>query len=284
VILFLTAFSSVLPSLDCLISTFPNPLCEVTVLIPIYNKAHYLGLSIPSIFNLSIDLTRVCVLCYNDGSSDNSTDVVREYQRHHPSISLIDGVSNRGTLYSRIQLVIATRTPWLVFLDPDDEFFGRGMVVALDLIKRTDADIVQFGCRQVYRDRDKMRLCWREPRRIVMATARNLTEYWLNGRVDVHLHRKVWRTELFQRAIWSMPEELREKRILRTQDVLLYGHVLLQMKGVYRFIPTIGEIRHWGWPDNSQSAAYQPKTDTQVQMDFVSNWTLDNFGRCIRPG
>jgi hypothetical protein len=77
---------------------------------------------------------------------------------------------------------------------------------------------------------------------------------------------------------------LREKRILRCQDVLLYGHVLLLMKGLYRYIPVLGAMRFVGWGDNSQSSAYQTRMLADENREFVVNWTVAHFGRGIRPG
>jgi glycosyltransferase involved in cell wall biosynthesis len=232
---------------------------------------------------LPIDSRRVCILCYDDGSPDNTVDEVRKYQRGHPQVFLIVGEANRGTLHARIRLIEETTTPWLTFLDPDDELFGNGLPEALEISKKTGADIVQFGFRMVFRSKRSRMMCWREPKGIVSADWRNLTKLWLDGKVDVHLHRKVWRTELFKMAVSSMPEDLKGMRILRSQDMLLYAYVLLNMRGVYRYIKTIGESRHFGWPDNSQSEYYQPINVTRRQVGFVLNWTEKLFGRAVLP-
>jgi glycosyltransferase involved in cell wall biosynthesis len=269
------------PDLTSFATTKPKFGYEVTILIPIFNKAHYLSLSLPSIFNLPIRPYRVCVLCYDDGSSDNTVASIREYQRDHPRLFLIEGKVHKGTLWARIQLIEATKTPWLVFLDPDDELVGSGLERALDLIQKTGADIVQFGCRQVVRRRKRTSGCWREPRIGTTADVKDLTRLWVRGRVDVHVHRKVWSTELFQRAVRFMDPKLRHMLILRAQDTLLYGHVLLVMKGFYRYIPVVGEIRHCGWPDNSKSTVLQSKAEKGKQVHFVANWTARYFGRAI---
>jgi glycosyltransferase involved in cell wall biosynthesis len=253
------------------------PGCEITVLIPIYNKARYLNLSIGSIFRLPIDPRLLCILCYDDGSTDSSTKKIKSLQQNNPRLFFLRSETNRGTLFARIALIEAVTTPWMVFLDPDDEFVGNGLVEAFQLAKSRKADIVQFGCRMALRFRPNLTRCWREPRRISVANRTNLIPIWLKGRIDVHLHRKVWKTELFQRAVSSMPDDLKEMRILRTEDTLLYGYVLLNMKGLYYYIRTVGEIRHYGWPDCSQSQAYQPRNATNSQMQFVENWIQQLF-------
>jgi hypothetical protein len=105
----------------------------------------------------------------------------------------------------------------------------------------------------------------------------NLTKCWLSGRVDVHLHRKIWRTTLFQGAVRSIPSDIRERRVCRCEDRLLSGFVMLHLKGIYRYIRTVGEIRHYGWPDNSMSHAYQSGEKTAEDCDFAWNWTERHF-------
>jgi glycosyltransferase involved in cell wall biosynthesis len=254
--------------------------CELSVLMPIYNKAAYLNVSINSIAALPIDPERICTFCYDDASSDESVEIIKTRQRTMSRLFLIRGTTNRGTLHARIRLVEAAPTPWIVFLDPDDEFTGSGVREALNLIKSTGSDIVQFGCRMATRNQKPNSGCWREPSGVSVLDRIGLRMRWVNGQVDVNMHRKVWRTDLFQRAIRGMGD-FRELRILRLEDTLLYGFVLLNMAGSYRYIKTVGEIRRFGWKDNSQSERYQPKEESWRQGSFVKNWTLRVFGKSV---
>jgi glycosyltransferase involved in cell wall biosynthesis len=230
---------------------------------------------------LPIDLRRVCVLCFDDASTDRSSALLHEYEKRDRRFSVLREEVNRGTLYARIRLIEATTSEWLAFLDPDDELSGSGLPEALDLATKSDVDIVQFGCRMVYRARKRTVRCWREPSAITVLDRNHLTKYWLRGRVDVHLHRKIWRTEVFKRAVAAMPQHLRAMRILRMEDTLLSGYFLLHMTRKYQYIRTIGEIRHFGWPDNSQSATYQSWNETSRQCLFVANWTGRLFGAVV---
>jgi glycosyltransferase involved in cell wall biosynthesis len=256
--------------------------CELTVLLPVYNKAHYLLMSLGSIQRLEQGHDRFCVLCYDDYSTDNSVAMIESYHKSNPlmRLKLIRGEVNRGTLYARIKLVEAARSKFMVFLDPDDEFYGQGVADALQLIKgESNLDLVQFACREVYRNRTGLHGCWREPRVTERIDQVELMKLCVGGKIDVHLHRKIWRTKLFQRAVNAMPEWLREKRVLRTQDVLLYAYVLLNMTGKYQFLTTVGEIRHAGWPDNSQSMAYyRARGEKKEHCNFVRNWTVKLLG------
>jgi glycosyltransferase involved in cell wall biosynthesis len=253
--------------------------CDVTVLIPIFNKAHYFQYSFPSIDRLPIDPTRVCILCYDDGSTDSSVEMLREFQLRNPRLFVIVGDRNLGTLHARIALIEAIGTRWAAFLDPDDEFIGSGFPKALDVAIQTDADIVQFACVQRIRNEPPLLDCWREPKGITEATPANLTELWLTGLVDTHVHRKIWRTEILKRAVSYMPDELRHSGIRQCQDLLIWAYMLKNMTGMYRFVNEVGELKHEGWPDNSQSQAYQAWDITQERDLFVKDWVAEMYGR-----
>jgi glycosyltransferase involved in cell wall biosynthesis len=221
------------------------------------------------------------VICYDDASTDNSVQLLSGYARD-PRFRLLRGLVNRGTLYARIRLIEAARSPRLAFLDPDDEFAGAGLAEALDVARASEAlDIVQFRCLQAIRNQAPKSPCWREPRVSGDLDRATLQRLWLAEKVDAHVHRKVWRTDLWQRAVAAMPPGLREARILRTEDILLYGFALLHMTGKYRYIPTVGEIRHLGWADNSLSTAYQTQEQRKLQRSMVANWTLEVFGKAM---
>jgi len=55
------------------------------------------------------------ILCYDDGSTDNSVAVAREL-----GLEIITGSPNRGVAHARNQLVTASTTEWVHFHDADD--------------------------------------------------------------------------------------------------------------------------------------------------------------------
>jgi glycosyltransferase involved in cell wall biosynthesis len=264
------------PNLNCAIHhRLPN--CEITILMPIYNKAHYLELSLGSILKLPHQ-NRICILCYDDGSTDNLHSTIQPFQNDNPRFRMIGDEKNRGILYARIRLIESVDTPWLAFLDPDDELYGSGLPRALEVAKLTGASIVQFGCRMVIRMQTNRMSCWREPVGITVLNVSQLTQLWLNKVIDVHLHRKVWRTSIFQSGVAEIPNIIRRKRIARMEDRWLYGYFLKKMTGEYRYIPDVGEIRHFGWIDSSSTEEYQSKNTTREQKQFVAQWTREEFG------
>jgi glycosyltransferase involved in cell wall biosynthesis len=216
-----------------------------------YNKGHYLNRSLSSIFRLPIEHSRIEIILVDDASQDNTTIIAALFQKQDSRITLYCLGRNVGTHKSRIFAVQVVRTPFLVFLDPDDEFTGAGLHEALKVITSEQADIVEFGCHTVTPTKI-IRYCWLRPRTRT-ADPDHLQTMFYKGQINSHLHRKIFRTAVYQDAIQSMPDYVLNSRILRYEDKLHFTFIIHKMTGMYRYLPALGEYRYWGLEDNSQS-------------------------------
>lgn len=62
---------------------------DLTVIIPVYNTEKYLRRCLDSIVHQEeIEKCSLRVLCINDGSTDNSENIIREYVEKYPFIEL----------------------------------------------------------------------------------------------------------------------------------------------------------------------------------------------------
>jgi glycosyltransferase involved in cell wall biosynthesis len=91
-----------------------NPL--VSVLMPCYNASKYIGEAIRSILNQSFQDFELII--YNDGSTDNSLDIIQSIES--PKISVISSPHNQGIAYSRNQLIQVAKGKYLAMFDADD--------------------------------------------------------------------------------------------------------------------------------------------------------------------
>ena len=64
---------------------------KVSILIPIYNTEKYLCQCLESVVNQT--LKDIEIICINDGSSDGSLDIIKEYQSNDDRIKIIDKVN-----------------------------------------------------------------------------------------------------------------------------------------------------------------------------------------------
>jgi glycosyltransferase involved in cell wall biosynthesis len=96
-----------------------NP--KVSVIIPTYNRAEYLGRSIQSVLNQTYQDFELIIV--DDGSTDNTRDIVAQF--HDKRLNYIRHETNLGVAAARNSGVRAARGIYLAFQDSDDEWLEQ---------------------------------------------------------------------------------------------------------------------------------------------------------------
>jgi glycosyltransferase involved in cell wall biosynthesis len=91
---------------------------KVSVIIPVYNTAPYLRRCLDSV--ISQTLRDIEIICVNDGSTDESGEILREYAAIDNRIMIIDFKENRGVSVARNVGIEAVRGEYIGFVDSDD--------------------------------------------------------------------------------------------------------------------------------------------------------------------
>lgn len=89
----------------------------VSVIMPMYNRAHIVGRALESVFRQS--LKEIEILVVDDGSTDDSVAVVKEYQKEHPNLFLFEA-AHGGPGPARNVGIQNARGKYIAFLDSDD--------------------------------------------------------------------------------------------------------------------------------------------------------------------
>lgn len=92
---------------------------KVSVVIPVYNREKYISKAIESILNQS--LTDFEIICVDNGSTDRTKDVIREYVKRDKRVRLIENYRNI-IAYSYNLGIDAARGEYIAQLDSDDEY------------------------------------------------------------------------------------------------------------------------------------------------------------------
>ena len=117
---------------------------KVSIIIPVYNSEKYLDECLKSVINQT--LKEIEIICVNDGSKDNSLEILKKYQEKDPRIVVIDK-KNAGVSAARNDGMNAARGEYIEFLDSDDRIDKETCETAYNMIKDKDADILCFGWR-----------------------------------------------------------------------------------------------------------------------------------------
>lgn len=119
----------------------------VSIIIPVYNSGCFLRRCLSSVQNQSY--SNIEVLCIDDGSTDNSNEIIKDYASSDKRFRCIcKEHSNAGE--ARNVGIAASSGKYLMFLDSDD-FFAPNMVEsALETALSTNADITIFQYKLYY--------------------------------------------------------------------------------------------------------------------------------------
>lgn len=91
---------------------------KVSVVVPCYNVAAYVGRALLSLANQS--LHDIEIICVDDASTDNTVAILKECARLDLRIRIIENEKNMGVGPTRNRGIDAARGEYVAFLDPDD--------------------------------------------------------------------------------------------------------------------------------------------------------------------
>ena len=94
-------------------------MAKVSVILPVYNAGKYLHQCMDSIVNQT--LKDIEIICVDDGSSDNSLEILRQYAEKDERVKVI-AQANGGAGAARNNGLRAATGEYLSFLDSDDFF------------------------------------------------------------------------------------------------------------------------------------------------------------------
>ena len=118
----------------------PSPL--VSVVLPVYNVGEYIAECLESLCKQTYD--RLEIICIDDGSTDDSVDVIEKYAVGDNRIRLVRQ-KNCGTVIARNRAVSMTTGDYVMFVDPDDALRLDTIETLINKLKTTPVDILQYG-------------------------------------------------------------------------------------------------------------------------------------------
>lgn len=90
---------------------------KISIIIPIYNSEKYINKCIDSILNQTYKDYELILI--NDGSKDNSLNIIKDYEKKYDFIKVYDQ-KNSGPAVTRTNGIKYANTPYIMFIDSDD--------------------------------------------------------------------------------------------------------------------------------------------------------------------
>lgn len=113
---------------------------DISVIIPVYNREKLIKNALNSVLKQTI-ADKVEIICVDDGSTDKTVEVIKEYQKKHENIFLFQQ-ENSGPGVARNLGIDNAHGEYILFLDSDDWVPERAYELLLNYAKEKDADVV----------------------------------------------------------------------------------------------------------------------------------------------
>ena len=115
--------------------------CTISVIIPVFNTERYLEECLDSVLHQT--LNGIEIIAINDGSTDHSLNILQEYAKKDPRISIINQ-PNLGVFVARNRGILRACGEFVCFLDSDD-FYPSDGTLKLLYTKAKEHDVLICG-------------------------------------------------------------------------------------------------------------------------------------------
>lgn len=125
---------------------------KVSVVIPVYNVEEFLDDCLNSIVNQT--LSDIEIICINDGSTDNSLEILKGYAEKDNRIQIISQ-ENQGHAVATNKGISLAKGEYLYLMDSDDYIKLNALEDTYQLCKSKDLDFIIFKAINYYELEDK---------------------------------------------------------------------------------------------------------------------------------
>lgn len=125
-----------------------------SIIIPTYNNEEHIEQAINSCFNSNFYDFEIIVI--NDASTDGTADKLEQLTaKYDKKIKIITNTNNTGSGPARNTGIDLANGEYLLFLDGDDWFEPNAVQHAVDVAKKTNAEVIIFNHQRVWADGTK---------------------------------------------------------------------------------------------------------------------------------
>ena len=179
---------------------------KVSIIIPAYNAEKTLAAALESALNQT--LRDIEVICVNDGSTDQTLEIIMAYMRKDSRLRGLSFNYSGGTVFARKMGIQDATGDYIMHLDADDLLLPSSCESLVRLITEKNVDILQFGV-QVETDLDMTREQKKEILKVRELDLRGkdiLPACFIRRLFPSVQWNKLYRASLLKKAVEAMPD------------------------------------------------------------------------------
>lgn len=117
---------------------------KLSFIIPAYNSAKYITTAIQSIYNLQLNGNDFEIIVINDGSSDNTEDILKSFSNRYNNFHYVSQ-NNSGAAMARNLGISLAKGEYVQFVDSDDFLNAKDYNYLTDALFNEQLDIIAFN-------------------------------------------------------------------------------------------------------------------------------------------
>ena len=201
----------------------------VSVILPTYNRASFLPKAIDSI--LAQTYKNIELIIINDGSTDNTSQILNQYAKKDKRIRVLDNITNKQITYSRNRGLNEAQGKYIAWID-DDDIAEKNKIEEQVSFMEKHPDITILGTDiSLINGRGRVYL-WP-----VEYTPDEAEIVFLIGRLPIILATSMWRKDFFDKNNIRFNSDLPFSEDLVIYDATLKngGKIMTLAKTLYRY-------------------------------------------------
>jgi glycosyltransferase involved in cell wall biosynthesis len=201
----------------------------VSIIVPIYNVEKFLARCLDSLINQT--LKEIEIICVNDGSSDNSAQILQDYAQKDNRITIINQ-PHLGVSVARNKGMEIAQGEFLGFVDSDDwvdlDFYEK----LYNSAKKNDCDICCGGIKKFHKLKIETLLAFSDEE----ITEDNAKKFRITNTPKCnYVWNKIYKTENLKKCNIKFPEGRYYEDVIFTPQVLCYLGKLSTVNTFYNY-------------------------------------------------
>ena len=123
----------------------------LSFIVPVYNAERYLAECVESMLHQDIPTEQYEIILYDDGSTDKSLEIARNYERQYPCVRVFTH-ENAGATATRNAGLRQAQGDYVWFVDSDDKVVENVLSAMRETIISMDLDVLVFNASRFNED------------------------------------------------------------------------------------------------------------------------------------
>ena len=119
-----------------------NQTPKVSIILPTYNRAYIIEKAIQSVLNQTYQDFELIIV--DDGSTDNTEEIIKKLQEKDKRIRYIKLETNKGAAAARNEGIKIAHGKYITFQDSDDEWLPEKLEKQMKIFETTPEDIIVY--------------------------------------------------------------------------------------------------------------------------------------------